>query len=279
MTAPALRVLIVDDEALAREGLRGLLESEADVTIVDECGDGTAAADALRRGDVDVAFLDVEMPGMDGFGVVESLPGDALPVLVFVTAFHCHALRAFDANALDYVVKPFTDDRLRAALARARRQVQERRLAKAGTKLAGLVTLLRTNTPGATSIGAALDDALGKGAPLRHWIDRIPVTSGTRVEYLRVADVVWIGSADYYVELHTADGKSHLVRESMERMAERLDPTRFTRVHRTAIVNLDRVAEIRGDAAERQVVVLRNGVTLPLGRSRREALERALLNR
>jgi two-component system LytT family response regulator len=258
----ALRVLIVDDERLAREGVRGLLEAERDVTIVGECADGYSAVDALMHTDVDIVFLDVQMPGMDGFHVLQALPPDALPVVVFVTAYDTHALR------------PFTDARFKTAMERARRQAHERRLGKASTELAQLVALLQGAREPATTGSTVNHDA-----PRNRWIDRISVRSVGRVVYVRVTDVVWIGSADYYVQLHTADGKSHLVRESMQRIEERLDPARFARVHRTAIVNLDHVAEIRTDNAEHQFVVLRNGAKLPLGKSRREGLERALAGR
>lgn len=269
-----LRVLIVDDERLAREGVRALLAAERDVTIVGECADGRAAVDVLRRDEVDIVFLDVQMPGMDGFQVLQALSRDELPVVVFVTAYDTHAIRAFDANALDYVVKPFTDARFKTAMDRARRQAHERRLGKAGMELAQLVALLH----GSSSLAPA--SASAEAETLRsRWIDRITVRSVGRVVYVRVTDIVWIGSADYYVQLHTADGKSHLVRESMQRIEERLDPARFARVHRTAIVNLDHVAEIRTDSAEHQFVVLRNGTKLPLGKARRDALERVLAGR
>lgn len=274
MIPSTLRVLIVDDERLAREGVRGLLEAERDVTIVGECADGHSAVEALMHTEVDIVFLDVQMPGMDGFQVLHALPPDALPVVVFVTAYDTHALRAFDANALDYVVKPFTDERFKTAMERARRQAHERRLGKASTELAQLVALLQ-----GTRQAPATGSIVNHDAPRNRWIDRITVRSVGRVVYVRVTDVVWIGSADYYVQLHTADGKSHLVRESMQRIEERLDPARFARVHRTAIVNLDHVAEIRTDNTEHQFVVLRNGAKLPLGKSRREGLERALAGR
>jgi two-component system, LytTR family, response regulator len=265
MKTPALRVLIVDDEPLAREGARSLLSAESDLSVVGECADGHAAVDALRSMSVDIVFLDIEMPGMNGFDVLEALEGQSLPVIVFVTAHNTHALRAFDASALDYVVKPFSDARFKAAVGRARARAHERRLGKAGAGIADLVAQLR--------------DSVGAGEQRGRWVDRIAVRSVGRVVYVRIADVIWIGSADYYVELHTTDGKSHLVRESMQRIEGRLDPARFTRVHRTAIVNLDHVAEIRTDSADRQAVVLRGGVKLPLGKARREALEEALASR
>jgi two-component system LytT family response regulator len=276
MSPAALRVLIVDDERLAREGVRALLETEEDVVIAGECENGQSALEALQRGDIEIVFLDVQMPGLDGFQVLEALPSDALPVVVFVTAYDTHALQAFEASALDFVVKPFTDARFKAAMERARRRAHERRLGKAGTELAALVALLRGNAPGADASVSAGDSS---GGPQGRYADRIAVRSVGRVAFVRVRDVVWIGSADYYVRLHTADGKSQLVRESMQRIEDRLDPSRFTRVHRTAIVNLDHVAEIRSDGGEHQLVVLRDGTKLPLGKSRRETLESAMARR
>ncbi len=257
----AIRVLIVDDERLAREGVRALAEAEPDVIVTGECANGHAAVDALRGGGVDLMFLDVQMPGMDGFEVLRAIPEADLPVVVFLTAFDQHALKAFDANALDYVVKPFSDERFRLAVSRARRQVHQRRLGEAGAGIAELAALLKGH------------------APAGRWVDRIAVRSIGRVAYVRVADITWIGAADYYAELHTRDGKTHLVREAMQHVEERLDPARFIRVHRSAIVALDQVAELRTDSTDRKMVVLRDGTRVPLGKSRREELERKLSTR
>lgn len=268
---PPLRVLVVDDETPARDGVRALLSAEEDVVIVGECADGYAAVERLRLGSVDVVLLDIQMPGLDGLGVLRQVPEEVLPVVVFLTAHDRYAVQAFEASALDFVVKPFSDARFRTAMARARRQVQQRRLGEAGAGIAEIIGLLR---------GAPTTPAHENAPPPRgRWIDRIPVRSVGRTVYVRVADIEWIGSADYYVQLHTADGKKHLVRESMQRIEERLDPSVFTRVHRTAIVRIDQVTEIRTDGAERHIVVLRNGARLPLGKSRREGLERRLASR
>ena len=227
--------------------------------------------EAIRGGTIDVVLLDIQMPGMDGFDVVRAIPDDQLPVIVFLTAFNQHALRAFDAHALDYVVKPFADDRFRKALARARRQVQQRRVGQAGAQLASLVAgLTAASVAGDPASVAPASPAGGRS------LARIPVRAVGRVTYVRVPDIVWIGAADYYAELHTKDGKIHLVRETLQHLEERLDPLKFIRVHRSTIVHLDHVAEIRTDSAERQIVVLRDGTQLPLGKARREALERAL---
>ena len=256
-----MRVLIVDDERIAREGVRSLAETEPDVKVVGECGDGAAAVTALKRGGVDVLLLDIQMPGMDGFAVLRAIPEEQLPVVIFLTAFDQHALKAFDAQALDYVVKPFSDARFRKAIDRARMQVRQRRLGRASEGLAALVASLRTPA----SVGVE-----------PKFLARIPVRSIGKVAYVKVDDIAWVGAADYYAELHTMDGRTHLVRETMQNLEERLDPARFIRVHRSAIVSLEQVSEIRTDSAERQFVVLRDGTKLPLGRSRREALEGAL---
>lgn len=271
-----LRVLVVDDERLAREGVLGLLEAEPDVEVAGECANGRAAVDALRRGGVDIVLLDIQMPGMDGFQVLRAVPEADLPVVVFLTAYDQYALRAFDASALDYLVKPFSDARFATAMDRARRQVRQRRKGKAGEDLANLVALLRSDDGAG---GTAAPGATGDKASRHRFVDRIAVRSVGRVAYVRVADIIWIGAADYYVELHTRDGKSHLVRETMQRIEDRLDPARFVRIHRSAIVSLDQVAELRTDSAERQYVVLRGGTKLPLGKSRREHLERMLAER
>jgi two-component system LytT family response regulator len=259
----SIRVLIVDDERLAREGVRALAAAEPDVQVVGECGDGEAAVTTLRRGGIDVLLLDVQMPGMDGFGVLRALPEESLPVVIF--------LKAFEAQALDYVVKPFSDERFRKAMERARRQVHQRRLGRATNELAALVSSLRSPS----NVERSTSD-VNRETGERRFLARIPVRSIGKVAYVKVSDIAWIGAADYYAELHTMDGKTHLVRESMQSLEERLDPAAFQRVHRSAIVNLEQVAEIRTDSAERQFVVLRDGTRLPLGRSRRDALEGAL---
>ena len=256
----SLRVLIVDDERIAREGVRALLEEEKDVEIVGECGDGAAAVKAIESAKPDVVLLDIQMPVMDGFGVIRAIPEDRLPVIVFITAFDQHAIRAFDAQALDYVVKPFSDARFKKTIARARVQVKQRRLGSASSKLLSAIAELAPD-----------------GHP-RH-LTRIPVRSVSKTTYVRVEDIQWIGAADYYAELHTSDGRTHLVRETMQNLEGRLDTKQFMRVHRSAIVNLDAVVEVRTDGADRFVAVLRGGAKVPLGRGRREALDAELARR
>jgi two-component system LytT family response regulator len=267
-----VRVLIVDDEQLAREGVRGLLEGDPTFAVVDECGSGQEALGSLEAHQVDVVLLDIQMPGMTGFELLQHIPEERMPVVVFLTAFDQHALRAFEAHALDYVVKPFSDARLLQSLARARRQVYQRRLGKATTDLASLLAALNAS-------GGDGRPSLVPSPPAARHLARIPVRSIGKVTYVRVEDVVWIGAADYYAEVHCLDGRTHLVRETMQSLEGRLDPAHFIRSHRSTIVNLDHVLELRTDDAEKQGVVLRNGTRLPLGRGRREAIEQALGNR
>jgi len=243
-----IRTLLVDDEPLARERLRSLVEAEAGFEVIGECGDGRTAVRAIEVLAPDLVLLDVQMPEMDGFQVLSALPRERLPQVVFVTAHDRYALKAFEVHALDYLLKPFDRERLRRALERARAQSghwQQR-------------------------LWALLDEV--RPAP---YLERLPVKSGGRVVFLRASEIDWIESAANYVRLH-AGGKSHLLRETMKGIESQLDPRTFVRVHRSALVNLDRVQELQSGFHGDYVIVLRNGTTLPLGRTFRPRLESAL---
>jgi two-component system LytT family response regulator len=263
-TAP-VRVLVVDDEPLARAGLRGLLADDPEVAVVGECANGREAVAAIRAQAPDLVLLDVQMPELDGFAVVREVGASQMPVVVFVTAFDQYALRAFEARALDYLLKPFSDERFRQALERAKEQVRQRRLGALSAQLAALLGLP----------GAPPDAAVPVAVPAREPVARLEVRLGGRQIFVAVADIDWIEASDYYVRLHAA-GRSHLLRETMQELEGRLDPRRFVRVHRSAMVAVDRVAELRTDAAGRPLLVLRDGTRLPVSRGRRELVERAL---
>jgi two-component system LytT family response regulator len=241
--AQLIKVAIVDDEPLAREGLRTLLNSDRDVEVVAECADGQAAIDAIRRTKPDIVFLDVQMPDLDGFDVLRALAGEPLPAIVFVTAYDKYALKAFEVHAVDYLLKPFHDERFAEALARAK--------ARRGENMTERIARL-------------LDDRKPK-------IMRVLVKTGGRVLFIRADEIDWIEAADYYVKLHVA-GKVHMLRESMAALEGRLDPDVFFRVHRSAIVNLERVRELQPFSRREHVLVLRDGTRLRLTRSRRERL-------
>ena len=241
--AHVLKVVIVDDEPLAREGLRTLLSGDRDIEVVAECADGQAAVEAIRRTKPDIVFLDVQMPDVDGFDVLRALAGETLPAVVFVTAYDKYALRAFDVHAVDYLLKPFHDERFAEALARAK--------ARRGEDMSERIARL-------------LDERKPK-------IMRVLVKTGGRVLFIRADEIDWIEAADYYVKLHVA-GKVHMLRESMAALEARLDPEVFFRVHRSAIVNLERVRELQPFSRREHVLVLRDGTRLRLTRSRRERL-------
>jgi two-component system LytT family response regulator len=246
-----LRVAIVDDEPLARDAIRTLLEREPDIEVAGEAT-GTTAAALIARTRPDILFLDIQMPEVDGFALLEQIGPDAVPAVVFVTAFDRYALRAFEVHALDYLLKPFDDARFAKALDEARKRVAAKRRGETDARLAELL-----------SVRAFL--------PSRFLV---PVREKTIV--VDASQIDWIEAADYYISLHiTIDGAraAHLLRQSMDEIESQLDPRRFFRVHRSAIVNLDRVREIhplfRGDCT----LVLADGTRLRLSRSRRKDFE------
>lgn len=246
-----LRVLLVDDEPLVRRDLARVLAAEPDVTIVAEARNGVEALELIETLAPDVVFLDVQMPELDGLGVVASLEPDQAPAIIFVTAFDRYALQAFDAAAVDYLLKPFDPVRGRRALERAR-------LLLAGAR------------------GQQLDEAVsvlsGIRAGSRRYLDRIAARGHRRTVVFDVAEIVWIEAADNYVRFHTDQGV-HLSRRRMRDLEAVLDPARFARVHRSAIVNLNRVRELRPLGDGDQEVLMDTGKRLTLTRSYRAAFE------
>jgi two-component system LytT family response regulator len=249
-----IRTLVVDDEPMARERVLSLLQQEDDVEVVGECADGTQALAAIQHQAPDLVFLDVQMPGVDGFGVIEAIGAEKMPSVIFVTAYDEYALRAFEVHALDYLLKPFSRDRFREMLKHARASLERRRAGDLGRRLLALVNDI-------------------KPAPTR--VDRLVVKSGGRVFFLRTDDLDWIEAAGNYVRLHLGE-ESHLFRETMTRMETRLDPRRFVRIHRSRIVNTERIKELQPWFNGEYVVILRNGTRLPLSRGYREKLQEHL---
>ena len=251
-----IRVAIVDDEELARERMRALLSEHADIEVVAECADGAEALRAIDDTNPDLVFLDVQMPEVDGFEVVEALershPADApqngarSPAIVFVTAHDDHALRAFEIHALDFLLKPFDSARFEKTLSRARRQLHQSR-ETVDARLLALLEDLRTERRG------------------RRHPDRLIVKSGGRVFFLRTEDIDWVEAAGNYVRLHTRN-EAHLLRESMKNMEARLDPSTFVRIHRSAIVNIDRVKELEPWFHGEYIVIMHDGTRLTASR-------------
>jgi len=246
-----IRTLVVDDEPIARERVLSLLQQEDDVEVVGECGDGAQAVAAIQHHMPDLVFLDVQMPGVDGFGVIEAIGAEKMPTVVFVTAYDEYALRAFEVHALDYLLKPFGRDRFRQTLTHARAHLDRRRAGDLGRRLLALVNDIKPEAPK---------------------LDRLVVKSGGRVFFLRTNDLDWIEAAGNYVRLHLGE-ESHLFRETMNRMESRLDPKRFVRIHRSRIVNTERIKELQPWFNGEYVVVLHNGARLPLSRGYRDKLQ------
>lgn len=244
-----LRALIVDDEAIARRRIRRLLAREPDVTVAGECADGTAAVEAIGRERPDLVFLDVQMPERNGFEVLAGIDPRVLPAIVFVTAFDRYALRAFDVHAIDYLLKPFTPERFRTALYRAR------------ARIAG-----RAVDVGLASLAAALRDR-------PRYLARLPVrATGGRIRLVDLMTVDWIEAAGNYVRLH-AGSHEYVIRDTLAGLERHLDPDRFARIHRSAIVQIDRIAELHPTSHGDMDVVLKNGTVLTLSRTWRELVQ------
>jgi two-component system LytT family response regulator len=242
-----LRALVVDDEALARQRVRHLLRRSTDIEVVGECANGLEAVKAIEELSPDLVFLDIQMPELDGFGVVEAVGTDRMPTTLFVTAYDQHALRAFEVHAVDYLLKPFSPERFHQALARARRWCQHA-VTEKGPDLEALMASLNKDRP---------------------WVDRLLVRQGDRHMLVRTSTLQWIEAEDNYVRLHV-EGTSHLIRQTMSGLLARLDPAQFRRIHRSAIVNLDCIREFQPWTGGDHLVIMRDGTKLTLSRTYRE---------
>jgi len=261
-----IRALIVDDEQLARRGIRARLERAGGYTVVAECASGREAVAAIREHAPSVVFLDVQMPGVDGFGVIEEIGADKMPVVIFVTAHDTHALRAFEAHAFDYLLKPIDDVRFATTIERVRRRVIEREESEVARRLAALMQDLRPALAAAESGQRKSEPAEAPAQP-----NRIVIRDRDRVLFVDVSDIDWIGADGDYVRIHTG-GKSHLVRDTMAAMEQRLDSASFVRIHRSAIVNVSRIRELRPYSSREYAVILNDGTRLRLSRRYRDRL-------
>lgn len=264
--AKPLRVLVVDDEPLARERLLELLRREPGVEIAGTADNGIAAIDAIRALQPDLLFLDVQMPGKTGLDVVRELGPDAMPATIFVTAFDQYALRAFEVAAIDYLVKPFDDERFEQAFRRARRLVD---LEEMGTLREQLLAVLQ----GGSATAAGPVPPRPTDAP--QYLERIAVEMRGKVRVVPVDQIDYITASGPYAELRVGD-RTHLIRETMQTLEDRLDPRQFIRIHRSAIVRLSLVETLLRGAGGDYEVQLKGGLKLPVSRSRREELEKRL---
>jgi two-component system, LytTR family, response regulator len=238
-----MRVLIVDDEPLGRRGIRMCLKEHADVEVIGECEDGTTALQAILGTTPDLIFLDVQMPDMNGFDVLRSVPEAQMPHVIFVTAFEAHAVRAFEVHALDYLLKPITKGRLSAALDHARKQLHQTSKVDAAHRILHMI------------------QQEDKG-----YVSKFGVKTGQRILIIDAGDVDWITAAGDYAELHV-QGNIHLITETMTTLEQKLDPSRFARIHRSRFINLSRVLELRTVPNGEYVVVLRDGTRLRSSRT------------
>ena len=264
-SASQIRALIVDDEPTARRGVKLMLAQESDVEVVGEAGDGTAAIKAIRKLRPDLVFLDVQMPEKDGFDVIKALKPSELPVTIFITAYDAHALRAFEVNAVDYLLKPFEDERFAEALGRAREQLRSRSNNELNSRITKLLDQLGDAD---TDESGDTDGGLG---------DRILIKSSGEIFFLKPEEIEWIEAEGDYMKFHVG-GKTHLMRETMGRLEARLDPKRFVRIHRSTIVNLDCVRKLSPSFVGEYAVVLQDGTKLKLSRGYQEKLQSLLKN-
>lgn len=250
----SIRAVIVDDEPLAREGVRLHLAGEPDIEVVGEAGSGDEAVAVIEALEPDLLFLDVRMPGLDGFGVLEAIGPDQMPLTIFTTAYDQFALRAFDTHAIDYVLKPYDPERFSRAVARARDQLGTRRRSSIDARLSALLDELRSRA---------------------QYVERLVVRAGSRIVILPTTEIDWIEAASNYVRIHAA-GHDYLLRETMTVLESKLDPAQFVRIHRSTIARIDRIRELEPLFHGDYVVILSDGSRLTSSRGYRDRLNALL---
>lgn len=266
-----ITVMLVDDEPLAIRGLKLRLDAFPEIEVIGECANGREAVKDIKAKSPDLVFLDIQMPGLDGFGVVRALIGAPAPLIVFVTAYDKYAIDAFEANALDYLVKPVDEERLKDAIHRAREAIKTRAAASRESRLVELLA----------SLGEEDRDQIKELIQDPNWTskerysERLSFKDGTKVVMLNADDIDWIDAAGDYMCIHAA-GKTHIIRETMKTLQQRLDPARFQRIHRSAIVNVKKVKELHPHSNGEYFVILENGSELKLSRSYKEVVARFL---
>ena len=249
-----IRTLIVDDEPLARRRIRTLLEREPDIQLVGECASGTEALEAIAEQHPDLVFLDIQMPGLDGLGVVAELEPEEMPIVIFVTAYDQYALKAFEAHALDYLLKPFEDERFASTLDRAREQVAHRAApAPLDHRIAGLLEDLKPKS----------------------YSERVVIRTGSQYVFQPVAEIDWVEADGNYARIHVG-ATSFVMRKTMTAMENSLDPAQFVRIHRSTIVNVDRIRAVESLFSGEYLVILKDGTKLPTSRSYRDTVQALL---
>jgi len=267
-----IRALVVDDESLAREALLVMLDGDPEIEVIAECRNGKEAVAAIREQSPDVVFLDIQMPEMDGFQVVEEVGAMRMPVTIFVTAYDKHALRAFEAHALDYLLKPFDHDRFNTALQRAKTFIRQQKLGELSESLFAVLQDMKLKTGEQPS---EMDDIKPGRATQKGPIDRVVIKSGGRVYFLKTEAIDWVEGAGDYLSLHSGS-QTHLIRETMGNFHARLDSQKFLRIHRSTIVNIERIKDIRPLYKGEYVITLTSGISLKASRGYRHELQSLL---
>jgi two-component system LytT family response regulator len=254
--AAPIRVLVVDDEPLAREKIRGMAADDAELRVVGECSNGAEAIEAIQTLRPDLILLDVQMPEVGGFAVLEALKDEGLPPVIFITAYDHYAVRAFEFHALDYLLKPFDRERFRAAIDRAKRQIRRENDGPLDARILALLEQMREQP---------------------RYTERLVVKTGGRVFFLNADEIDWIEAEGNYVSIH-AGKKAYLLRETISGIESQLDPRHFVRIHRSAVVNINRIKELQPWSHGEYHVILHDGTQLTLSRSYRDNLQSALGN-
>lgn len=251
-------VLVVDDEKHARTRILKYLGKDPEITVIGECTNGKEAIESIRKRKPDIIFLDIQMPEIDGLGVVETIGVDNMPAVIFVTAYDQYAVNAFKVNALDYVLKPIGQERLNEALNKAKANLGGDNMGDLNNRLMGLIKQMNQEQS--------------------DYLDRITIKSSDHIYFIKVGDIDWIEADDNYVRIHTND-KTHLLRETMKNLENTLNPSAFLRIHRSAIVNMDRIKEIQQWFNNEYVVILKNGKELTMSRGYRDKAKKIFQNR
>lgn len=260
-----IEILIADDELLARRRISKLLHTQTGVEIIGEAKNGLETVSMIESRRPELVYLDIQMPDLDGFGVLKQIPQDIMPLIIFVTAFDQYALKAFEFHAMDYLLKPFDDDRFEDALTHAVSQIRRQKLDDFNDKL---MALMENFDAGNTAQPPATEN---------HYLQRLAVKSSGRVYFLKTEEIDWIEAAGVYVNLHTGR-ESHLIRESISKLESQLAPAQFLRIHRSTIVNIDKIKEMQSYFHGEYIVIMKDGTELKLSRSYRDKLQAVLGN-
>jgi two-component system, LytTR family, response regulator len=260
--------LIVDDEALARRGLKLRLDRYDDINVVGQCRNGREALEAIPELNPDLVFLDIQMPGMDGFDVVRQLQGDEMPMIVFATAFDQYAIKAFDVHAVDYILKPLDDDHLGRALQRVRDQLSQKNDANDKQRLLEVISDITGKAP------AEMEELLEQGvSPVNQYPDKIAIKDAGDITFVPIGEIEWVDAAGDYMCIHAA-GQIHIMRTTMKQLEAQLDPVLFQRVHRSTLVNLKQVDKICSHINGEYNLNLKGGARLKMSRSYKDKIQR-----